>query len=304
MMSPELIGKVIFLEDYDLQLARWLVSGVDVWLNNPIAPLEASGTSGMKASVNGRQNLSVLDGWWAEGWTQDNGWGIPSAEMQDPGRRDAADHDLLLETIEQDVVPLYYQHDENGLASEWIRRSKRAMSTVIPAFSMRRMLQDYTEALYKPAAACAQRLAADSFAGARELADWKQRVRAAWAKVGMRSIDDAPTELPQVGRLKARVAVALNGLEPRDVRVEFVAHRSLPQASFEPPPLSSYRPRVIEGLWSAALRSSGALEADGAVVYELDAIPPACGQFATQIRISPWHELLSHPYEMGLMKWL
>ena len=86
---------------------------------------------------------------------RDNGWGIPSAEMQDPGRRDAADHDLLLETIEQDVVPLYYQHDENGLPSEWIRRSKRAMSTVIPAFSMRRMLQDYTEALYKPAAACA-----------------------------------------------------------------------------------------------------------------------------------------------------
>ena len=304
MMSPEFLGKIIFLEDYDLQLARWLVSGVDVWLNNPIAPLEASGTSGMKASVNGRQNLSVLDGWWAEGWTQDNGWGIPSAEMQDPNRRDTADHDLLLDTIEEDVVPLYYTHNEDGLPAEWIRRSKRAMSTVIPCFNMRRVLQDYTDALYKPAAASGRRLSANDFAGARQLADWKQEVRLAWPKVGLRPIEEAPTELPQMGRLKARVAVVLNGLDPESVRVEFVARRSLPEADFEPPPLSSYRATVPDGLWSAQLSPTGATEADGAIVYELDAAPPACGQFATQIRISPWHELLSHPYEMGLMKWL
>jgi len=304
MMSPQFAGRVIFLEDYDLQLARWLVSGVDVWLNNPIAPLEASGTSGIKAAVNGRQNLSVLDGWWAEGWTQDNGWGIPSADMRDADRRDDADADLLMETIEQDVLPLYYSHDSEGLPVEWIRRSKRALSTVIPRFNMRRVLQDYSEALYRPATVCRQRLAADNFAGARALAEWKQRVRLAWPKVGLRPMDDAPTELPQAGRLKARVAAALNGLQPADVRVEFVARRSLPEASFEPPPLSSYRESRPEGLWSSPLASTAIVEPDGAFVFELDAAPPACGQFAIEIRVFPFHELLSHPHEMGLMRWL
>ncbi len=108
-------GAIVFLEDYDLQLARWLVSGVDVWLNNPIAPLEASGTSGIKAAINGRLNLSVLDGWWAEGWMQDNGWGIPPANVQDPERRDALEAELILDTLEEEVVPLYYDAQRGGL---------------------------------------------------------------------------------------------------------------------------------------------------------------------------------------------
>ncbi len=114
MLSPEFVGRVVFLEDYDLQLARWLVSGVDVWLNNPIAPLEASGTSGMKASVNGGLNLSVLDGWWAEAWTQDNGWGIPPINVQDPERRDALEAELIYDTLEEETVPLYYSRNSEG----------------------------------------------------------------------------------------------------------------------------------------------------------------------------------------------
>ena len=133
MTTPEFMGRIIFLEDYDLQLARWLVSGVDVWLNNPIAPLEASGTSGIKASINGRLNLSVLDGWWAEAWVQDNGWGIPPANVQDPERRDALEAELIFDTLEEEVLPLYYDNNEEGYSPEWVRRSKRAMMTVIPA---------------------------------------------------------------------------------------------------------------------------------------------------------------------------
>ena len=143
MLAPEFMGRVVFLEDYDLQLARWLVSGVDVWLNNPIAPLEASGTSGMKAAVNGRLNLSVLDGWWAEGWTQDNGWGIPPVNVQDPERRDALEAELIFDTLEEETVPLYYSRNDDGYSPEWVRRSKRAMSTIIPRFNMRRMVYDY-----------------------------------------------------------------------------------------------------------------------------------------------------------------
>ena len=152
MMSQEFLGSIIFLEDYDLQLARSLVSGVDVWLNNPIAPLEASGTSGIKAAINGRLNLSILDGWWAEGWAQDNGWGIPPANVQDPERRDALEAELILDTLEEEVLPLYYARDEGGCPREWVRRSKRAMMTVIPRFNMRRVLFDYTRGLYQPAA--------------------------------------------------------------------------------------------------------------------------------------------------------
>jgi starch phosphorylase len=304
MLTPEFLGHVVFIDDYDMQLARWLVSGVDVWLNNPIAPLEASGTSGMKAAINGRLNLSVLDGGWAEGWAYDNGWGIPPADVQDPERRDALEAELILDTLEEEVVPLYYARGANGCSAEWVRRSKRAMMTIIPQFSTRRMLRDYADGLYEPAARESRRLAEQSFAGARQLAEWKQRVRQAWPQVSLSPLSEAPIELPRHGRLTIRVAAALAGLSPGDVRVEFQAKRLLPEASFEPAPISSYRAAVPDGLWPALLAPTGETTQDGAAIFALDAEPPACGQFATEIRICPWHELLSHPYEMGLMKWL
>lgn len=304
MTTPELMGKVIFLEDYDLQLARWLVSGVDVWLNNPIAPLEASGTSGIKAAINGRQNLSILDGWWAEGWMQDNGWGIPPANVQDPERRDALEAELIFDTLEEEVLPLYYDVNEQGYSPEWVRRSKRAMMTVIPQFNMRRVLSDYTQGLYQPAARQYQRLSADNFAGARQLADWKQRVRQVWSRVGLRMLADVVPDLPQGERLRLRIAAQLNGLQPSDVRVEFVARRLLPEADLSPPPLSSFNQPPRAGVWTAALRATGEVDSDGSNVFELDASPVECGQFQTELRIYPWNDLLSHPYEMGLMKWL
>jgi starch phosphorylase len=304
MLMPEFMGRVVFLEDYDMQLARWLVSGVDVWLNHPIAPLEASGTSGMKAAINGRLNLSILDGWWAEGWAGDNGWGIPPATVQDPDRRDLQEAELIFDALEEEVVPLYYARNGGGFSPEWVRRSKRAMMTVIPQFSTRRMLHDYIDGLYDPAAHQYRELAAHDFAAARALAEWKQRVRQAWAKVGLRLLSETPSELPRTRSLCIAVAAALSGLALSDVRVEFVAHRRLPEANFEPPRLSSYRSERHDGLWSAALKPTGEFESDGAAVFALDMPPPACGQFATEVRIYPFHELLAHPYELGLMKWL
>jgi len=303
MLVPEFMGRVVFLEDYDMQLARWLVSGVDVWLNHPVAPLEASGTSGMKAAINGRLNLSILDGWWAEGWAYDNGWGIPPVNVQDPERRDALEAALILDALEEEVVPLYYARNGGGYSAEWVRRSKRAMSSIIPQFSSRRMLQDYFEGLYQPSARQSRLLAERDFAGARALAEWKQRVRLAWPKVDLRLITAPPRELPRTERLRLRLAVGLAGLVPEDVRVELVARRQLPEASFEPPPLSSYRGEPVEGLWTAELRATGTQE-DGAAVFELDAPPPVGGRFATEIRVYPFHELLAHPHELGLMKWL
>jgi starch phosphorylase len=278
------------------------VSGVDVWLNMPIAPLEASGTSGMKASVNGRLNLSVLDGWWAEGWAQDNGWGIPPVNVLDQDRRDALEAELIFDTLEEETLPLYYTRNDDGVPLEWVRRCKRAMSTIIPRFSMRRVLFDYTQGIYHPAARHAAKLSDQGFAGARQLADWKQRVRQAWPRVDLRMLTPAPGELPRRERLRLRVAASLNGLQPEDVRVEFVARRQLPESDFEPPPLSSYSDGPRAGLWTVALAPTGEFESDGAAVFALDAEPSECGQFLTQLRVYPWHELLSHPFELGLMK--
>ena len=304
MMSEEFAGRIVFLEDYDLQLARSLVSGVDVWLNNPIAPLEASGTSGIKAAINGRLNLSILDGWWAEGWMQDNGWGIPPAAVQDPERRDALEAELIFAALEEEVVPQYYAREEGGVPSAWVRSSKHAMMSVIPRFNMRRVLFDYTQGLYQPAAAQYRRLSADGFTGARELAEWKQRVRQAWPRIGLKLLTDAARDLPRGERLRLRVGADLNGLAPADVRLEFVARRLLPDADLAPPPLSSYGQGPREGLWQAVLKPTEEHDAEGSMVFALDVEPPGCGQFRTEIRIYPWHELLSHPFELGLMKWL
>ena len=304
MTMPQFLGRIVFLEDYDLQLARSLVSGVDVWLNNPIAPLEASGTSGIKAAINGRLNLSVLDGWWAEGWDQDNGWGIPPANVQDAERRDALEAEMILDTLEEEVVPLYYNVADAGYSPEWVRRSKRAMMSVIPRFNMRRVLYDYTQGLYEPAIRQYRRLAENGFSGARELAEWKQRVREAWPKVGLRALADPTTDLHRGEKLSLKVAAALNGLHPADIRVEFVATRMLPEAELGVPPLSSYPERPREGIWSVLLTAAGDRTEDGSLIFALDTEPKECGQFATEVRIYPWHPLLSHPRELGLMKWL
>jgi starch phosphorylase len=304
MAMPQFLGRIIFLEDYDLQLARSLVSGVDVWLNNPIAPLEASGTSGIKAAINGRLNLSILDGWWAEGWEQDNGWGIPPANVQDPERRDALEAEMILDTLEEEVAPLYYNVSDAGYSPEWVRRSKRAMMSVIPRFNMRRVLYDYTQGLYEPAVRQYRRLSANGFSGATELSEWKQRVREAWPRVSLRLIAEAAPDVHRGEKLSLKVAAELNGLHPKDVRIEFVAMRLLPEADLGIPPLSSFHERPRDGVWSALLTATGDRTEDGGVVFALDTEPKECGQFATEVRVYPWHELLSHTHELGLMKWL
>jgi starch phosphorylase len=302
MQVPEIAGHVVFLEDYDLQLARWLVTGVDVWLNNPVAPLEASGTSGIKAAVNGRLNVSILDGWWAEAFDHNNGWGIPGADAQDVERRDALDAAAMLDAIEEEVVPLYYARNDEGFSPEWVRRCKRAMMTVIPDFNMGRVVQDYARGLYFPAAQHHERLMRQGIAAAEQLASWKRTVQERWMGVGLRRLTDPPREMPRAGALNVRVAAALNGLATSDVRVEFVAQRVLPRSRSTMPALSSFRADRQDDAWRAMLRPTGETDSDGSAVYELNAPPPNCGQFAYEVRIYPWHDMLSHPLELGLMK--
>jgi starch phosphorylase len=298
---PELLGHVIFIEDYDMALARALVAGVDVWLNNPISTLEASGTSGIKAAINGTLNLSILDGWWAEGYDGDNGWGLPGSHAEDADMRDHDDAQSIYEVLQDEVIPLYYARNADGYSPEWVRRSKRSMATILPHFNMRRVLGNYIEGIYRPAARQGRKLCADRGTGARTLAAWKARIGAAWPKVVLQRLSEIPGRLPVGEHLRLRVAVNLAGLEPEDVNVEAVMTRTLPANATEPPAYASYLAGAPPGRES--LRFTGETSPQGHI-FTLDATPPWTGQLQLNIRVLPKHELLSHPNETGLMKWL
>ncbi len=142
----------MFVEDYDMNLARYLIQGVDVWLNTPRRPNEASGTSGQKAALNGVLNFSILDGWWSEGFDGENGWAIGTLEeFNNPQAQDDADAESLYQILENEIIPLYYQRSADGLPSEWLRRVKHAIQTLAPRFSMRRMVKEYVNDMYLPA---------------------------------------------------------------------------------------------------------------------------------------------------------
>ncbi len=310
--SADFLGHVVFIEDYDIALARLLVAGVDVWLNNPISPLEASGTSGIKAAINGTLNLSVLDGWWAEGFDGENGWAVattPAGPGSNETDRDRDDSNTLYELLEDRIVPLYYERNEQGVSPGWVAKSKRSMVSILPHFNSRRMLDDYLHGLYQPAAATGKALAADDYAAAGELARWKQQVHQAWEGVQLRGMGDLPSRMAFGAGAKLSVTAALNGLQPQDVRVELILRRELPQAGVVNPPCSSFRGGEEVQLPSgaappAAFEFTGATDKSGAHVFAIDCAPPWCGQLTCQVRIVPTHHLLTHPYEVGLMKWL
>ncbi len=305
--GSDFLGRIIFVEDYDVALARLLVAGVDVWLNNPISPLEASGTSGIKAAINGTINLSVLDGWWAEGYDGKNGWAIAAAASDNELDRDRDDAQSLYELLEDEVIPLYYARNEHGFSPEWVARSKHSMASIIPHFNMRQVLDNYRAGLYRPAAQCGRALAADRYAGARALAAFKEKVTRAWPRVALRQLEQVPVRLDFGGRLKMRMAAFLNGLEPGDVRVELVLKRVLPAGETEPPPYSSFSRddgARARGAVREYFSSTGKVDSEGSHEFAIDCAPPWCGRLDVQVRIVPHQALLSHPYEMGMMKWL
>jgi starch phosphorylase len=311
---PPFIGKIVMCEGYDLGIGRLLTSGVDVWLNTPVHPFEASGTSGMKAAMNGTVNLSVLDGWWAEAYDGRrefrNGWGIPPArDEQGDADRDRQDSTTLYETLQDEVIPLYYARDEKlGYSPEWVRICKRSMASVLPAFNSERVLHDYLRDFYVPAARHGRLLAADDFKAARELGAWKEKVRQAWPGVSLKMIGEPAREVSFSEPVTLEVEVTLNGLEPRDVRVECQLRRVL--GSELVVPLQGYaenrRPKhgigYLEGepvLLEAFV--PGGVEG-GVCRYRLELQPPWAGTLQYEVRAVPDHPHLSHPYELGLMR--
>jgi starch phosphorylase len=294
-LRPEFRGKVLLLEDYNLSLARDLYPGVDVWLNVPEYPKEACGTSGMKAGINGAINLSVLDGWWGEAFDGHNGWAITPHPQLDAETRDAQESAELLSILEREVIPLYFARNEDGERRAWIEKSKVSMCTIMPQFNGVRMVGDYLRELYGPAALHGRQLGADGAAGASELAQWRAKVMHAWPNVRAR-LADTPRQVVGSGEaMLVCVNVALNGLAPEDVQVECVIGGQDALGDFMP-------------LSSVLLEHNGQTANDEAQ-YQGDLCSPRpCFTFEGlqhyQIRVYPWHRLLNHRFECGLMLWL
>ena len=230
MSAPELRTRMVFLPNYDIAMARLLYPGTDVWLNNPLRPLEACGTSGMKAALNGSLNLSILDGWWAEFYDEENGWAIPSADAAgDADERDELEAEAMYDLIEHQVAPRFYDdRSEDGVPNRWVDSIRHTLSTLSPGLSADRMVREYVERLYIPATGSRRALAANSYAAAREFTAWRQRVDAAWPGVLVGHVESGGVDaVPEVGdELHVRVPVQLGKLTPSDVLVQVVYGRT------------------------------------------------------------------------------
>ena len=290
-LMPEFQGKIILLENFDIALARKLVTGVDVWLNNPAYPLEASGTSGQKAGINGVLNLSVLDGWWDEGYNGENGWAItPHGEQYSPEFRDQEEAREILDVLENEAIPLYYERDGQGYSAGWIERCKNAMASLIPRFNAQRMMSDYVNDFYQPAAELGRKLQDEDFNNVRELAAWKQKVREVWHNVTIERLDEPVEQIYRDQTFHLQLAIDLAGLEPQDVAVDMLMGRVLTEGEFDRHDCASLH--FVETM------------DDGRALYTLSMALTDSGKQCYMIRVYPHHDLLGQRFETGFMKWL
>jgi glycogen phosphorylase len=283
-------GRIVFLPNYDIGMAQSLYPGCDVWLNNPLRPLEASGTSGMKSALNGGLNLSILDGWWDEWHDNDNGWAIPTADgVEDTDRRDDLEAAALYDLIETQVAARFYDRDERGVPVRWLQMVRHTLATLGPRVQATRMVAEYVHRLYGPAAVAGRTLNGPGFEPARELADWKARVRGDWPRVRVDHVEShGVREVPQVGdELAVRAYVSLGGLTPDDVEVQ-VVHGRVTEAD------------VIESFTAAPLALAETYEA-GRAAFAGTVRLEASGPFGYTVRIVPSHEGLASVAELGLV---
>jgi len=296
--------RVVFLEDYDIDIARFLVRGVDVWLNNPRRPMEASGTSGMKAAVNGVLNMSTSDGWWCEGYTKDGGWMIGVGEnYEDNDYQDMVESQAIYEMLENEVIPLFYTRSVDNLPRAWIRRVKNSIKWIAPRFNTHRMVADYTRRFYNPAAAKWRYLTEEACARARAFSNWKSNFKKAWPEFavkdvvmevgngeGKETLNQKQPQLKIGSKLSIKALVKLGKVSPNDVSVELyhglvdnwenIKNGSAVRMDYE--------------------RNS---EQDGEHWFVGSMPCRKTGQHGVAVRVLPRHADLANPYEMGLILW-
>lgn len=288
--DPAIRHRFVFVDDYDIAVARVLYQGADVWLNNPRRPQEACGTSGEKAALNGALNCSILDGWWDEMFDGENGWAISSAEgEQDLAKRDQLEADSLFALLEDQIVPQFYERGPGPVPRRWVERVKHNLASLGPQVSASRMVQDYVTELYEPTATRADALAADGFARASALASWKAGVHARWKAVHVDSVesDDDVSDLGQDRSVRA--TVSLGDLAASDVEVQLL-HGPVGQSDeLEQPSL-------------VAMIAAGPT-ADGHITFEGSVRLDHPGRYGVAVRVVPSHEDLTTPVELGLVAW-
>lgn len=291
--ESEFTGKVVFIENYDMRIARAMVTGVDVWLNTPRRPHEASGTSGMKAAMNGALNLSVLDGWWAEAWGRwgwEVGWAIGRGEEYKDAAGDAVEAELLYDLLEREVVPLFFDRDASNLPRGWIKRMKATIEHLAPEFNTARMVREYTERFYVPAIRLEKKMTQDNLAGAKELVAWKEAVTRGWPKVSVRELRATSESEMSVGDpVDVEAVVDLGALTPNDVVVEL----------YHGPTAGSQE--LARG--EIVRMSLSEKRSDGSYRYVGKIPTKESGAHAFTARVMPWNETMSHPYETSLVRW-
>jgi starch phosphorylase len=295
--EPDVRERIVFLPNYDIGMAQLLYPGTDIWLNNPLRPLEACGTSGMKAALNGSLNLSILDGWWNEFYDGENGWAIPSADAAgDAAERDALEAEALYDLIENQIAPRFYDRGPDGVPAGWLQSMRHTLATLSPELSADRMVKEYVERLYLPAAESNRAVSTAEYQPARELAEWKARVSSSWAGVSVAHVESGGVDAtPQVGdELHVRALVHLGALTPEDVAVEVVYGRAR-----EGDTLTD-----IERTKLAVASPEDAAEhgpVEGPVQFAGRVPLKRAGSFGYTVRVVPRHELLATPAELGLI---
>ncbi|MCF8337591.1 MAG: alpha-glucan family phosphorylase [Bacteroidales bacterium] len=286
-------GKILFVEDYDIRLARKMVQGVDLWLNTPTRPLEASGTSGEKAALNGVLNCSVLDGWWAEGYVEGAGWALPMQKaFHDQNTQDELDSETLYDLLEEEIIPAFYDRNDDGIPQKWTKAVKKNIAEIVPHFTTRRMLNDYFESFYNKLFNQNDALTSENYAGARELVRWKHKVWNVWEQIKVYDMQlpdayDRPLKLGD--HFRAEIKLNLPALSPEEIGIEAVfGHKE--------------QDKVNEFV---QVQNMDVKEVNGNIVtYTCDIPVTKAGVFDYAFRLYPKHHLLSHRQSFNLVKWL
>ncbi|MEM9527376.1 MAG: alpha-glucan family phosphorylase, partial [Bacteroidota bacterium] len=291
--KPEFAGKVIFLEDYNMEMAKLLTQGVDIWLNTPTRPLEASGTSGMKAALNGSVNFSVLDGWWAEGYRPDAGWALPlERTYEEQHLQNELDAELIYHTMEEDIIPTYFDRDETGISHSWMHYVKQIIAEVAPTFTMKRMMDDYYERFYFPLGKSQKASSKSKYKPAKEFAAWKQDVLAKWSGIEVienNSFDSVNKALSMNEKFTAEIVLDTNGIDGKSLLLEMVAYQRMSETKLElrrrePFELKSYK--------------------QGKATFTISLDPELSGVFQNGFRLRPSHKMMPHAQDLNLVFWV
>ncbi len=288
---PEFIGKIVFVEDYDIELAKKLVRGVDIWMNTPTRPLEASGTSGMKAIMNGVLNFSVLDGWWVEGYKENAGWALSEERTFDnQDFQDELDLATIFDKLEHEIAPMYYEQNEDGVPVRWVQAIKNSTALIVPHFTMKRMLDDYYERFYNKLFVRSKQIKENDYKLAMDIANWRQQIDRGWEKVNVESIkfsESFKTHLELGNTYQGEVIIDMNGLADIKIGVEMVIAEKVTNNKFvkvEPMTMVSNK--------------------DGKVIFKLEFMPPIAGNYRYGIRIYPINDNLAYRQDAACLKWI